>query len=423
MLVHALEAPGLIHRIQARTAVVGILGLGYVGLPLASAFESAGFPVLGFDTDPDKLASIDRGENYLKHLGQTMTRRLRDSERFEATVDFRRLAEADAVLLCVPTPLGEHHEPDLSFVENSARSVAQVARAGQLVILESTTYPGTTRDLVGGILAESGLEVGKEILLAYSPERENPGSKDFTTSSIPKLVGGTCDASGAAAYELYSAAIDSVHLVSSAEIAEAAKVHENVFRAVNIALVNELKVILDAMDIDVWEVIDAAATKPFGFMKFVPGPGLGGHCIPIDPYYLTWVARRAGHTTRFIELAGEINRTMPEYVIQRTMLALNEVGKALSKARILVLGLAYKPDIDDTRESPAIALMEGFKQLGAEVEYSDPHVPQGKAMREHDLSDHQSVDLTPESLAGFDAVVVATTTPPSTGMPSPSARR
>jgi UDP-N-acetyl-D-glucosamine dehydrogenase len=275
-------------------------------------------------------------------------------------------------------------------------------------VLESTTYPGTTRTLMGDILRRAGHEPGKDVLLAYSPEREDPGRQGFTTSSIPKLVGGTCEASGEAANKLYAAAIESVHPVSSAEVAESAKLLENIFRAVNIALVNELKVILDAMGIDVWEVIEAAATKPFGFMKFTPGPGLGGHCIPIDPYYLTWVARKAGHPTKFIELAGEINRTMPEYVTQKTMLALNTVGKALKGSSILVLGLAYKPNVDDVRESPAITLIERLDALGAAVEYADPHVAHGHKMRRHDMSSYKAIDLTPESLAGFDAVIVAT---------------
>ena len=396
------------NRIDERSAVVGILGLGYVGLPLASAFLQAGFPVLGFDTDPKKIEFLGRGENYLHHLGQEMTQAMSTSEAFEATVDFSRIREADAVLICVPTPLGEHHEPDLSYVEGSARDIARVARSGQLIILESTTYPGTTRDLIGNVLQEAGHEPGRDVLLAYSPEREDPGRQGFSTSSIPKLVGGTCDVSGELAFSLYKAAIDSVHLVSTAEVAESAKLLENIFRAVNIALVNELKVILDGMGIDVWEVIDAAATKPFGFMKFVPGPGLGGHCIPIDPYYLTWVARKAGHTTKFIELAGEINRRMPEYVVQKTILALNDVGKAMKGARVLILGLAYKPDVDDIRESPAIALLEGFEKLGAQVDYSDPHIPRGHKMREHDLSHYESVKLTPESIQQYDAVVVAT---------------
>jgi len=394
--------------IDNRTCLVGVLGLGYVGLPLASAFLDAGFPVLGFDTDAAKIEALDRGENYLRHLGQDMTRKMMESDRFEATTDFDRLSKPDAVLLCVPTPLGEHREPDLSYVRQSTEMAAKTLRKGQLVVLESTTYPGTTRDLMGQILERTGLKAGEDFLLAYSPEREDPGREGVTTSAIPKLVGGTCDRSSDVAFRLYDAAIASVYQVESAEVAEAAKLTENIFRAVNIALVNELKVIYDAMDIDVWSVLDAAATKPFGYMKFTPGPGLGGHCIPIDPFYLTWVARRIGRPTKFIELAGEINTDMPRYVVQRTMLALNAVGKAMRGARIVVLGLAYKPDVDDIRESPAIPLLELLRELGAEVRYSDPHVPAGHKMREHDLSEEKSLDLDAETLASMDAVIVAT---------------
>ena len=395
-------------KIQDRSAIVGVVGLGYVGLPLAAAFDTAGFRVLGFDTDPAKIAALAEGRNYLQHLGQTLTETLKSGGRFEATADFARLAEADCVLICVPTPLGDHKEPDLSFVESSAEKIAESLRPGQLIVLESTTYPGTTRDVVAPILERTGLVAGTDFWLAYSPEREDPGRADFGTSTIPKLVGGACETSGALAHRLYDAAIEDVHLVRSAEVAEAAKLLENIFRSVNIALVNELKVILDAMDIDVWEVIDAAATKPFGFMKFTPGPGLGGHCIPIDPFYLTWVARRSGHATKFIELAGEINTEMPQFVVQKTMLALNQHQRALSGARVLVLGLAYKPNVDDVRESPAITLIERFTELGADVDYSDPHVERPPAMRRHDLTSLRSIELTAESLASYDIVVVAT---------------
>jgi UDP-N-acetyl-D-glucosamine dehydrogenase len=337
-----------------------------------------------------------------------MTARMQASGRFEATADFARLGEADAVLICVPTPLGEYKEPDLSYIERSGEAIAKCLRAGQLIVLESTTYPGTTREFLGPILSRGGLKPGVDYLLAFSPEREDPGRKDFDTRTIPKLVGGTCAASGAAAHALYAAAVKSAILVSSAEVAESAKLLENIFRSINIALVNELKVILDAMDIDVWEVIEAASTKPFGFMRFTPGPGLGGHCIPIDPFYLTWVARRAGHATKFIELAGEINTRMPRYVVEKTMLALNDVGKALRGSKVLVLGLAYKPDVDDVRESPAIQLIELFEELGAKVRYSDPHVSVPPKMREHDLGHHTSIELSAAVLADFDVVVVAT---------------
>ena len=395
-------------KITSRRAVVGVLGLGYVGLPLASAFVEAGFPVLGFDTDPTKIEQLARGEQYLRHLGAAMTERMQASGRFEATSDFSRLGEADAILICVPTPLGEFKEPDLSFIERSGEAIAKTLRKGQMVVLESTTYPGTTRDFLRPILERSGLVMGADFLLAFSPEREDPGRKDFDTKTIPKLVGGTCEASGAAAHALYAAAVKHAILVSSAEVAESAKLLENIFRSINIALVNELKVILDAMNIDVWEVIDAASTKPFGFMRFTPGPGLGGHCIPIDPFYLTWVARRVGVATKFIELAGEINTRMPHYVVEKTMLALNDAGKAVRGAKVLILGLAYKPDVDDVRESPAIELIELFEELGASVRYCDPHVPVPPKMREHDLRHHTSIEISAKSIVEFDVVVVAT---------------
>jgi UDP-N-acetyl-D-glucosamine dehydrogenase len=394
-------------KIQDRTARIGVLGMGYVGLPLAAAFSEAGFPVQAFDIDEEKVARLSRGENYLLHLGQEITQVMLATGRFEATSDLTRLCEPDAILVCVPTPLGPHHEPDLSFIESSCRAIAAVLRRGQLVVLESTTYPGTTRGLVVPILEESGRVLGRDFLVAYSPEREDPG-RGLRASEVPKLVGGLCEPSGELVHRLYSAAFSEIHRVSSCEVAEAAKLLENIFRAVNIALVNELKVILDAMSIDVWEVIEAASTKPFGFMKFQPGPGLGGHCIPIDPYYLTWVARRAGHPTKFIELAGEINTRMPRYVIERVVLALNARGKAVRGARILVLGMAYKPNVDDTRESPAITLIEALESLGAEVAYSDPHVPVPPRMRQHDLSHLRSVRLDAKTLESFDAVVVAT---------------
>jgi len=395
-------------KIRDRSATVGVIGLGYVGLPVAHAFTCAGFRVLGFDTDATKVEALGHGRNYIGHLGDGMTREMHASGRFRATADFGELGAADAVLICVPTPLGRHEEPDLRFVRSSARSVAATLRPGQLVVLESTTYPGTTREVVGAVLAESGLEAGTDYLLAYSPERQDPGRAGGDVRSVPKLVGGTCERSGAVAHELYAAALDRVLRVSSAEVAEAAKLLENVFRSVNIALVNELKVILAAMDVDVWEVVEAAATKPFGFMRFEPGPGLGGHCIPVDPFYLSWAARRVGHSTKFVELAGEINTRMPEYVVQCTLLALNRRRKAVHGSRILVLGLAYKADVDDVRESPAVTLIERFAALGATVDYADPHVPVPPPMRDHDLSAYRSVELTAASVAGYDAVVVAT---------------
>jgi UDP-N-acetyl-D-glucosamine dehydrogenase len=394
-------------KIADRSAVVGVVGLGYVGLPLLHAFHRAGFPVLGFDVDPAKIAALHRGENYLKHLGASMVGDMAKAGRFDACDDFSRLAEADAIISCVPTPLGRHLEPDLSYVERTADDIAKTLRRGQLVVLESTTYPRTTREIMLPRLEARGLKCGVDFYLAFSPEREDPGRKDHNTQTIPKLVGGIDAESGRVATELYRCAIRQVIPVSSAEVAESAKLLENIYRAVNIALVNEMKVVLTAMGIDVWEVIDAAATKPFGFQAFYPGPGLGGHCIPIDPFYLTWKAREVGKATRFIELAGEVNHAMPDYVVQRTALALNERGKSVKGSRVLVLGLAYKPDVDDVRESPSFELIEKLEELGALVDYNDPHVPKTHKMRRYDLQMH-SVALTPQSLAAYDCVLIAT---------------
>ncbi len=393
-------------KIETKRAVVGVIGLGYVGLPLMAAFHRAGFPVLGFDVDPAKIKALQAGQNYLKHLGETLVADML-GDRFDATADFARLAEADAILVCVPTPLGKHLEPDLSYVEKTAQDIAATLRPGQLIVLESTTYPRTTRDVMLPILAAEGMKLGEDFFLAYSPEREDPGRRDHNTQSIPKLVGGIDAASGEVAVALYQKAIAQVIPVSSAEVAEAAKLLENIYRAVNIALVNEMKTVLTAMGIDIWEVVDAAKTKPFGFQAFYPGPGLGGHCIPIDPFYLTWKAREYGTATRFIELAGEVNRSMPEYVVQRIMLALNEARKPVRGSRILVLGLAYKPDVDDVRESPSFELIEKLEELGAAVDYHDPHVPETHAMRHYDVQ-KRSVAFSAESLASYDCVVVAT---------------
>ena len=394
-------------KVADKSAVIGVVGLGYVGLPLARAFHQAGFKVMGFDVDESKIVALKEGRNYLKHLGKDFVADMAKSGRFEATANMGRLGEADAVILAVPTPLGPHLEPDMSYVMRTTQDVAKTLRPGQIVVLESTTYPRTTRDDMLPVLEKTGLECGKDFYLAFSPEREDPGRKDFDTQTIPKLVGGIDQESGQIAYEMYKHAIKSVVLVSSAEVAESAKLLENIFRAINIALVNEMKVVLTAMDIDIWEVIDAAKTKPFGFMPFYPGPGLGGHCIPIDPFYLTWKAREVGHATKFIELAGEINRGMPEYVVHRLMLALNKHGKAIGTSKILVLGVAYKPDIDDLRESPSFELIEKFKDLGAEVDYNDPHIPETPKVRRHDLK-LRSKDLSPAMLASYDAVVIAT---------------
>ena len=395
----------IIEKIEDRSAVVGVMALGYVGLPLLRTFFDAGFRVMGFDVDPEKVAQLSRGENYIRHRGEDFVREMAASDRFEATTDLGRLGEADAVLVCVPTPLGKGFQPDLSFVEQATRHIARTLRDGQLIVLESTTYPGTTRKRVQPLLDATG----RRYQLAYSPEREDPGRKDHTTQTIPKLVGGIDAEAGEAAAALYRAAIREVIPVSSAEVAEAAKILENVYRAVNIALVNELKVILTAMDIDVWEVIDAAATKPFGFQPFYPGPGLGGHCIPIDPFYLTWAAREHDQDTRFIELAGQVNHEMPGYVVQRCMLALNQDGRALHGAKVLVLGLAYKPDVDDTRESPSVELIHQLRGLGSTVSYHDPHVPVIPRMRRYpDLPSMRSVELSEAVLADADLVLVAT---------------
>lgn len=391
------------------SATVGIVGLGYVGLPLAKAFWAAGFNVLGFDVDPEKVKILSQGESYLKHLGEDYASEMARSDRFEATSDLARLGEPDAVILCVPTPLGQHLEPDLSFVESTTEAVARTLRKGQLIVLESTTFPGTTRDVILPRLQTRGFECGQDFFLAYSPEREDPGRKTHNTQSIPKLVGGIDPVSGELAAALYRKAIAQVISVNSAEVAEAAKILENVYRAVNIALVNELKVILDAMNINVWEVIDAAATKPFGFKAFYPGPGLGGHCIPIDPFYLTWKAKEVGYSTKFIELAGQINHQMPDYVIHRTMLGLNKHSKSINGAKVLVLGLAYKPNVDDVRESPSFELISKLRLHGAEVSYHDPHVPRTHAMRHYpNLPQMESIDLTPQSLSQFDCVLIAT---------------
>jgi UDP-N-acetyl-D-glucosamine dehydrogenase len=397
----------LLQKINQKTAVVGVIGLGYVGLPLLAAFAQAGFAVIGFDIDPKKIAALHGGENYLKHLGDSLVKQMQAGGKFGATDDFSRLAEPDAILICVPTPLGAHQEPDLSFVERTSDDIARTLRPGQLIVLESTTYPGTTRQIVLPRLEKRGLICGKDFFLAYSPEREDPGRKDFNTRTIPKLVGGIDEPSNELAAALYRQAIQQVIPVASAEVAEAAKLLENIYRAVNIALVNEMKMVLAEMNIDIWQVIAAAASKPFGFQPFYPGPGLGGHCIPIDPFYLAWRAREAGLPTKFIELAGQINHAMPDYVIQRTVFALNKIGKAVKGSKILVLGLAYKPDVDDVRESPSFELIEKLMELGATVDYNDPHVPATHKMRKHDLN-MRSVPITGDSLKKYDCVLIAT---------------
>lgn len=437
----------LLARIRDRSALVGVIGLGYVGLPLALTFVENGFPLLGFDVDPEKVEKLNRGEGYIRHLDGGRIAAARAAGQFEATADFSRLAEADAILICVPTPLTPQREPDMTYVDGAAHQIRAALRPGQLIILESTTYPGTTDERLRPILeapapsdplplrasvaseatpptslslrgraaAEAipsppdGLLCGTDFFLAFSPEREDPGRKDFTTTTTPKVVGGVDQTSGDLAQALYDQIIAKTVRVSSARTAEATKLMENIFRAVNIALVNELKIIYDKMGIDIWEVLDAAETKPFGFMRFNPGPGWGGHCIPLDPFYLSWKAREYGVAPKFIELAGDVNVQMPEYVVGKLQLALNERGKALKGSSVLILGIAYKRDIDDPRESPAFEIIHRLLSLGAEVSYHDPHIPISPHMRTWpDLPPMHSCALTAEVLAGMDAVVLVT---------------
>lgn len=403
------SAADLRGKIEGRSAVIGILGLGYVGLPLALTFAEKGFTVLGFDVDSSKVEALSAGRNYIKHLDGSRLARAVSGRLFQATSDFQRLGEPDALIICVPTPLTPQREPDMSYVINTVQHIRARLRAGQLVVLESTTYPGTTDELVRGILEESGLRCGQDFYLAFSPEREDPGNASFSTATIPKIVGGVDETGGDLAQGLYDQVVVRTVRVGSAREAEAAKLVENIFRAVNIALVNELKIVFDRMGIDVWNVLDAAATKPFGFMRFNPGPGWGGHCIPLDPFYLSWKAREYGVTPKFIELAGEVNIQMPEYVIGKLSLALNERRKAARGSRVLVLGIAYKKNIDDPRESPAFEIIEGLLRLGAEVSYHDPHVPKAPRMRSWpDLPPMTSEPLTEEVLRRQDAVVIVT---------------
>ncbi len=398
----------LLARIHAKTAKVGIAGLGYVGLPLVRAFIDGGYPVLGFDVDQQKVDRLLAGESYIGHISSEWIGDCVKRKRFEPTADMQRLAEADAILICVPTPLNDSRDPDLSYVEGTARFIAAALRPGQLIVLESTTYPGTTRDVVLPIVAASGLTAGEDFFLAYSPEREDPGNPQFAAGNIPKVVGGLEPRSLDLANRLYSAVVVKTVPVSSCEVAEATKILENTYRAVNIALVNELKLLMQRMGIDVWEVIDAAKTKPFGFQAFYPGPGLGGHCLPIDPFYLSWVARKHGMPTRFIELAGEINTAMPMRVVERTALALNNAGKPVRGSKICILGVAYKKDVDDPRESPAFKLMEMLGERGAVLSYSDPHVPKLPKMRDYPMPNLASETLTAEFLASLDVALIVT---------------
>lgn len=401
----------LLAKIADRRARIAIIGMGYVGLPLALAFDAAGFAVTGLDIDPQKVRMLNAGETYIRHIGADRVAAMAAAGRFTASTDFAGLGAADAIIICVPTPLTPARDPDMRHVEQTARAVGAALRRGQLVCLESTTYPGTTEELLRPILeAESGLRAGSDVLIAYAPEREDPGNRAFDAAAIPKVIGAVDKTSLTVAAALYAAVVPKVVTVANARTAEAVKLTENVFRAVNIALVNELKLIYGAMDIDVWEVIDAAATKPFGFMPFYPGPGLGGHCIPIDPFYLAWRARQAGSSAKFVELAGEINRAMPDHVLQVLAGSLSRrLKKPLAGARILILGMAYKKNVDDTRESPGLVLFSRLLKEGARVAYHDPHVTVIPPTREHgDLAGIASVPLSPERLGAFDAALVVT---------------
>lgn len=394
--------------IEKKSAKVGIVGLGYVGLPLAHAFIRAGFEVLGFDVDPQKIAMLEACNSYIKHVPSQWIRDWAVEKRFSSTCEMARLDEPDCILICVPTPLNDSRDPDMSYIESTSRQIARVLRRGQLVVLESTTYPGTTRTVVLPLLEQTGLTPGKDFFLAFSPEREDPGNPNYTASGIPKVVGGLDDESLTLANTLYAQAVVQTIPVSSCEVAEACKILENTYRCVNIAMVNELKVLFDRMGIDIWEVIEAAKSKPFGFQAFYPGPGLGGHCIPIDPFYLSWLARKFETPTRFIELAGEINAEMPRYVVGRVAEALNDHGKPVRESKIAILGVAYKKDVDDPRESPSFKLMELLLERGAIISYNDPHVPVLPSMRHYDVPRLASEPLTPAYLASQDCVLIAT---------------
>lgn len=396
----------LITKLSDKTAVIGILGLGYVGLPLMIRYAEIGYKVLGIDIDQEKVDILKKGKSYIEHIASEKIK-VSLEKGFEATTDFSRAAEADTLIICVPTPLNKYREPDLSYVTNTTDAIIPYLRKGHVLSLESTTYPGTTEEELLPRMEATGLTVGKDVFLVYSPEREDPGNPNFITRTIPKVVGGHTDACMEVGKAMYQPAIDQIVPVSSTKVAEMTKLLENIHRAVNIGLVNEMKIVADRMDIDIHEVIRAAATKPFGFTAYYPGPGLGGHCIPIDPFYLTWKAREYDLNTRFIELAGEVNTNMPRWVVGKLMDALNDREKSLKGAKVLVLGIAYKKDVDDMRESPSVELMELLEEKGAIVEYTDPHVPVFPKMREHHF-DLQSVDPTPEKIAEYDVLLLAT---------------
>ncbi len=397
----------LLKKIKNKKAQIGIIGLGYVGLPLVREFLNKDFKVVGFDIDEKKVIKINASESYIKHIDSEFIKKYVSSHSFSATTDFSKLEEVDVIIICVPTPVGKHYEPDLFFVINSAKTIAQYLRKGQLVILESTTYPGTTEEELLPILSQTGLKVGEDFFLGYSPEREDPGNKKFSTSTIPKVVSGVTENCLALVDALYSHIVVKTVVVSSPKVAEATKILENTYRAVNIALVNELKIIFEKMGIDVWEVIEAAKTKPFGFQAFYPGPGLGGHCIPIDPFYLTWKAKEYDIHIRFIELAGEVNTSMPYYVVEKTIRALNAHNVPIKGAKILLVGIAYKPEVDDMRESPALKIMALLEQEGSVVDYHDPYIPVLPKTRKYQF-EKSSVLLTAQNIAQYDAVVITT---------------
>jgi len=398
----------LISKIKDRTAAIGIIGLGYVGLPLMIRFGEEGFRIIGFDVDDNKVERLNSGESYIKHIPSETIKQLRANDTFHATSDYAKLREVDSILICVPTPLNNRREPDVSYIENTSDEIARYLREGQLIVLESTTYPGTTREILLPKFEKQGFTVGKDFFLVFSPEREDPGNPTYSTKDIPKIVGGITPACTEAGKTLYEQIIDRVIAVSTPEIAEFTKLLENIFRAVNIALVNELKMLADRMGVDIWEVIAAASTKPFGFMPFYPGPGLGGHCIPIDPFYLSWKARELNFNTHFIELAGEVNTAMPEYVVSKITDALNERGKSLKNAHILILGVAYKKDTDDIRESPGVEIINILKNKGARVDYHDPHIPTFSGMRRYPHLALKRVELTEEKLQEYDCAVIIT---------------
>ncbi len=402
------RASRLEKKIKAKEAYIGIIGLGYVGLPLLKTFLASGFRVLGFDIDPKKIKTLNQGRSYIKHVSTKELKKYIKERKFQATSNFKNLNKVDVIIICVPTPLDVYRNPDLTFVMNTTEVISENLKKGQLVILESTTYPGTTEEKMLPILERGGRKAGKDFFLAYSPERENPGDKNYTTARIPKIVGGVTPSCRRIAKVLYDQIVVRTIPVSSPRVAEATKLLENIFRSVNIALVNEMKMIFELMEIDIWEVIEAASTKPFGFLPFYPGPGYGGHCIPVDPFYLTWKAKEVDYPTKFIELAGEINTRMPYHIVQRTIEALSQRGKLIKGSNILILGIAYKKDVDDQRESPSLKIITLLQKKGAKVFYNDPYVPRSYGHRDYPGLKLESVPLDKKKLKKFDAVIITT---------------